>query len=226
LESGQPVTLEISERGVLDNLTLIPAARRAPGPGEIEIRVHATGLNFRDVLNALGMYPGNAGALGNECAGEVVAVGAGVEHLQVGDAVMAVAYGTFSTYVTTPAALAVRVPQAFSYEEAATIPMTFLTAYYALHHLANMKAGDRVLIHAAAGGVGLAAVQLALRAGAEVFGTAGSPAKRDFLAAMGVPHRLHSRNLDFADQILSETNGEGVDIVLNSLTGEIGRAHV
>ncbi|HLV33458.1 MAG TPA: type I polyketide synthase [Spirillospora sp.] len=220
LESGQPVTLEISERGVLDNLTLIPAARRAPGPGEIEIRVHATGLNFRDVLNALGMYPGNAGALGNECAGEVVAVGAGVEHLQVGDAVMAVAYGTFSTYVTTPAALAVRVPQAFSYEEAATIPMTFLTAYYALHHLANMKAGDRVLIHAAAGGVGLAAVQLALRAGAEVFGTAGSPAKRDFLAAMGVPHRLHSRNLDFADQILSETNGEGVDIVLNSLTGD------
>ena len=197
LESGQPFTLDIHERGVLDNLTFIPAARQLPGPGEVEIRVHATGLNFRDVLNALGMYPGKAGALGNECAGEVVAVGEDVKHVQVGDPVMAVAYGTFSSYVTTPAALAIRIPQSLSYEEAATIPITFLTAYYALHHLAKMKAGDRVLIHAAAGGVGVAAVQLALRAGAEVFGTAGSPAKRDFLATLGVPHRMNSRSSGF-----------------------------
>ena len=220
LEGGQPFILDITERGILDNLTFLPTARQAPGPNEIEIRVHATGLNFRDVLNALGMYPGNAGALGNECAGEVVAVGEGVQHVQVGDAVMAVAYGTFSSYVTTPAALAIRMPQTLSYEEAATIPITFLTAYYALHHLAKMKAGDRVLIHAAAGGVGVAAVQLARRAGAEIFGTAGSLAKRDFLASMGVHHQMHSRSLDFADQILKETGGSGVDVVLNSLAGD------
>ncbi len=218
LAGDQPFTLTIADRGVLDNLTFQAAERRAPGPDEIEIRVHAAGLNFRDVLNALGMYPGDAGLLGNECAGEVVAVGAQVRHVRVGDPVMGIAYGTFSRYVTAPAALAVRIPASLSYEEAATIPVTFLTALYGLQHLAGLKAGDRVLIHAAAGGVGMAAVQLALRAGAEVFGTAGSDAKREFLARLGVQHRLNSRTLDFAEQIMAHTGG--VDIVLNSLTGD------
>ncbi len=220
LESEQPFILDISERGVFDYLTFRPTTRAKPGAGEIEIRVHATGLNFRDVLNTLGMYPGDAGVLGNECAGEVVAVGEGVEHLKAGDRVMAVAYGTFSRYVTTQAAWAIGIPEHLSYEEAATLPVTFLTAYYALHHLSGMKANDRVLIHAAAGGVGMAAVQLAFRANAEVFGTAGSPAKRKYLATMGVPHLMNSRTLDFADEILEQTHGEGVDIVLNSLAGD------
>ncbi|MBZ0294961.1 MAG: type I polyketide synthase [Anaerolineae bacterium] len=219
LDESQPFMLDIDERGVLDNLTFKPVERPAPGTGEIEIRVHATGLNFRDVLNALGMYSGNAGLLGNECAGEVIAVGEGVEHVAVGDRVMAVAYGTFSRFATTPAALAVRIPEHLSYEEAATIPITFLTAYYALNHLAGMKAGDRVLIHAAAGGVGMAAVQLAQQVGAEIYGTA-SPGKWDFLESVGVPHRLNSRTLEFADEIQQLTSGEGVDIVLNSLTGD------
>ncbi|MBZ0276555.1 MAG: SDR family NAD(P)-dependent oxidoreductase, partial [Anaerolineae bacterium] len=220
LEGDQPFILDIAERGVLDNLTFRPYPRQMPQSGEIEIRVHATGLNFRDVLNALGMYPGDPGLLGNECAGEVVVVGPDVQDIRVGDRVMAAAYGTFTRYVTVAAALAIRIPDHLSYEEAATIPITYLTAYYALHHLAGMKAGDKVLIHAAAGGVGIAAVQLARRAGAEIFGTAGSPVKRDYLTEIGVHHSLNSRTLDFADDIRAITAGEGVDIILNSLTGD------
>jgi acyl transferase domain-containing protein/acyl carrier protein len=216
----EPSQLDIATRGTLDNLKLRPATRRRPAPGEVEIRVHATGLNFRDVLNALGMFAEDPGPLGNECAGEVVGVGEGVEHLQVGDKVMGLASGSFSTYVTTPAELVTLKPGQFSFEEAATIPITFLTAYYALHHLAKMSAGDRVLIHAAAGGVGLAAVQLAQRAGAEIFGTAGNPEKRAFLQSLGVQHVMDSRSLDFADEVLACTDGQGVDIVLNSLTGD------
>jgi myxalamid-type polyketide synthase MxaB len=216
----QPFMLDIEERGVLENLTFRPVEQRGPGLGEIMIRVHATGLNFRDVLNALGVYAGEAGVLGSECAGEVVAVGEGVDTFQIGDTVMALAEGSFSRFAITQAKVAIQIPANLTYEEAATIPITFLTAYYALHHLAGMKEGDRVLIHSASGGVGVAAVQLAQQAGAIVFGTAGSPAKRDFLAQMGVPHIMNSRSLEFGAQIQAETGGEGVDIVLNSLTDD------
>ncbi len=218
--ASQPVRLEITARGVLDNLRLQPAARRQPGPGEIEIEVKATGLNFRDVLNALGLYPGEAGALGHECAGIVAAVGPGVTGLAPGDAVLAVALGSFSTFVTTPAALAIRKPARLTFAEAATIPITFLTASYALRRLAQLQPRERVLIHAAAGGVGLAAVQLARQIGAEIFATVGSPEKRAFLQAGGVERIFNSRTLDFAGEIMAATGGEGVDVVLNSLTGE------
>jgi len=215
-----PTTLDITERGVFDNLTLRSATRRAPAAGEVEIRVHATGLNFRDVLKALGMYPGDLSFFGDECAGEVVAVGEGVEHLKVGDTAMGIAMGSFSTYLTTRADFMVHMPENLSFEDAATIPVTFLTAYYSLHHLGHMKAGERVLVHAAAGGVGMAAVQLALQAGAEVFATAGNDEKRAFLRSMGVQHIMDSRSLNFADEIMQITNGEGVDLVLNSLAGD------
>ncbi len=217
---AQALRLEIQSRGILDNLELRPVTRRPPGPGEVELRVRATGLNFRDVLNALDLYPGDAGLLGNECAGSVVAVGEGVDGLRVGDAVIAIAAGSFSTFATTRAEFVVPKPDSISFEEAATIPIAFLTAYYGLRHLAHLAPGERVLIHAAAGGVGLAAVQLAQQAGAVIFATAGSDDKRVFLRALGIQHVMDSRTLDFADQVLDLTQGEGVDVILNALTGE------
>ena len=218
--ADRPMELFIPTRGILDNLALRPQTRQAPAAGEVELEVLATGLNFRDVLNALGMYPGDPGALGNEFAGRIVGLGAGVEGLAVGDEVIGMGSGTFATFVTTPAALVVAKPRQLTAENAATIPIPFLTAEYALNRLARMKAGDRVLIHAATGGVGLAALQIAQRAGAEIFATAGSPEKRQYLQSLGVKHVMNSRTLDFADEIRTRTNGEGIDIVLNSLAGE------
>jgi NADPH:quinone reductase-like Zn-dependent oxidoreductase/acyl carrier protein/NADP-dependent 3-hydroxy acid dehydrogenase YdfG len=216
-----PVSLEIPERGVLDRLVCRPATRRRPGAGEVEIEVRLAGLNFRDVLNALGMYPGDPGPLGSECAGRIVAVGPDVTSVRVGDRVVAVApAGGFSSWVTVPAPLVARVPEGLELEEAATIPIAFLTAHYALERLAKLTRGDRVLIHAAAGGVGLAAVQLAQRAGAEVYATAGSAEKHAFLAALGVRHVFSSRSLAFAEQVMARTGGRGVDVVLNSLAGD------
>ncbi|QRK05990.1 type I polyketide synthase [Archangium violaceum] len=215
-----PVRLQVASRGTLEGLRLEPMTRRPPGPGEVEVRVRATGLNFRDVLNALGMYPGDAGPLGLECSGEVVAVGEGVQGLAPGDAVIAMPPGCFATHATSRADFVARRPSWMSDAEAATLPIAFLTADFALARIARMKAGDRVLIHAAAGGVGLAAVQLAQKAGAEIFATAGNPEKRRFLESLGVRHVMDSRSLGFADEVRARTGGRGVDIVLNSLAGD------
>ena len=215
---NQPFRLEISSRGSLDNLKLLLTTRQKPRAGEIEIRVHSTGLNFRDVLNALSLYPGNP-PLGIECAGEVVALGEGVKGFELGESVLGLASGSFSQYVTVDANFVVPKPAALTFEEAATIPEAFFTAYWCLHHVAKISAGDRVLIHAAAGGVGQAAVQLAIEAGAEVFATA-SPSKWEVLKSQGVKYIMNSRTLDFAEQVMAYTNGQGVDIVLNCLTGE------
>ncbi len=217
--AGIPCRLEVGSPGVLGSLTLRPAERRAPRAHEVEIRVRSTGLNFRDVLNALGMYPGDPGPLGLECAGTVTAVGEEVG-LEVGDDVLAMAPGSFGTFVTTDARLAARTPAGLDFEDAAAIPVVFLTAHYGLNHLARLQPGERVLVHAAAGGVGLAAVQLARRAGAEVLATAGSPAKRAFLRERGIEHVFDSRSLAFADGARAATGGRGVDVVLNSLAGE------
>ena len=216
----QPMQLNIPVSHTLDDLEIQPATRSTPRPGDVEIQVQATGLNFRDVLRVLGMYPDEATPLGNECVGTIVGLGDGVKDLAIGDQVLAIAAGSFSTFVTTPADLVIRKPEHLSLEEAATIPIAFLTAHYALNHLARIKAGDRVLIHAAAGGVGLAAVHLAKRAGAEIFGTAGNVEKRGYLKSLGVQHVLDSRSLSFADEIMEITQGQGVDIILNSLAGE------
>ena len=219
-KSIQPTRLNIPASHTLDDFEFQSMKRRKPKPGEVEIRVKATGLNFRDVLKSLGMYPGEAGPLGDECVGTIVAIGESVKGLRVDDQVIAVAAGSFSTFVTTPADLVILMPDSLGVEEAATIPIAFLTAHYALNHLAKIKNGDKILIHAAAGGVGLAAVQLAHRAGAEIFGTAGSPEKREFLKSMGVQHVMDSRSLSFGDEIMEITQRKGVDIVLNSLAGE------
>jgi myxalamid-type polyketide synthase MxaB len=210
--------LVITHRGSLDNLQWQSVTRSVPSFGQVEIQVQATGLNFRDVLNALGLYPG-AGALGLECAGNIVAIGKGVDNFQIGDRILAMMSGSFSQYVTVDAPLVVSIPASLSFAEAATIPGAFLTAYYGLHHLAKIQPGEKVLIHAATGGVGLAAVHLAQARGAEIFATA-SPSKWHFLRSIGVKHIMNSRTLDFADEITEITHGLGVDIVLNCLTGE------
>lgn len=216
----QAVQLVVAAPGLLDSLELRPQEHRLPGAGEVKIRVRVTGLNFRDVLKTLDLYPGEGGPLGDECAGTIVAVGPGVDGLCVGDEVFGMAQGSFGTYAVTPADLVIARPASLSVEDAATIPIAFLTAYYALNKIARLRAGDRVLIHAAAGGVGLAAVQLAQHIGAEVFATAGNDRKRDFLRSLGVQHVLNSRSLGFVDEVMALTDGQGVDVVLNSLAGE------
>ncbi|MFN3647969.1 MAG: SDR family NAD(P)-dependent oxidoreductase [Armatimonadota bacterium] len=217
---AEPFRLRKSPGGSLRGLTFQPEERRAPGPGEIEIRVAATGLNFKDVLNALDLVPGEA-PLGGECAGTVERVGPGVTQLRPGDPVMAAAGGSFASCVTLPAALAVPKPAFLSAEQAASIPIASVTAWYSLAHLARLAPGERVLISAASGGVGLAAIQIARSRGAEVFALAGSPEKRAYLRSLEVPHVFHSRTPGFARRILDATGGEGVDVVLSSLPGEL-----
>lgn len=224
----QPVRLQLDSYGSPDNLSFAPLTRRAPAAGEVEIAVTAAGINFRDVLVTLGMmadyYKDVLGitdsrdvTMGFECVGVVAAVGADVTHLSVGDRVMAVCTdGSMMSYVTVSADLATHIPNHLNDAQAATIPATYLTAWYALVTCANLQAGERVLIHSAAGGVGQAAVQIAHALGAEVFGTA-SPRKWSLLKQQGVAHVMHSRTLDFADEIMRVTAGEGVDVVLNSL---------
>jgi len=219
-QPSQAYSLEISERGSLSNLMRRVASRAKPGPGEVEIRIHATGLNFRDVLSALGMYPGDPGPLGNECTGVVTALGTGVNDLAVGDEVVSMTDRSFATWVTAPANLTVRKPFALSFSGAATIPVAFLTADHALNTLGNMGPGTRVLIHAITGGVGMAAAQLARLAGARIFGTAGTPAKRALARQLGAEVVGDSRSLSFVEDVRAATRGEGVDIVLNSLAGD------
>src|SRR4051794_1712839 len=217
--SGRRV-LEVRERGVLESLAAVPAVERAPEANEVEIEVVASGLNFRDVLGALGMYPGGPLPLGFECAGIVRSIGANVTRFGVGDRVIAAnVAGSFASSVCVREELVAPMPRNLTAVEAATVPVTFLTAEYGLLELAKLKAGERVLIHAGAGGVGMAAIQIAKRAGAEVFGTA-SRGKWRVLEAMGVEHIVDSRSLSFADDVMKRTNGEGVDVVLNSLSGE------
>ena len=217
--------LEVSRPGVFDSMVLRETEARVPGDGQVGIQVSASSLNFLDVLSALGLRPdqparGAVTEIGMECVGKVTAVGSGVTHVRVGDDVIAVAPYSLSNHTVSHSAFVVRKPSGMSDEDAATIPVAFLTAYYALHHLGRIRKGERILIHAAAGGVGLAAVQLARRAGADVYVTAGSPAKREYLRALGLQHVMDSRSLAFAEQVMESTGGTGVDLVLNSLAGD------
>ncbi|WP_299556586.1 type I polyketide synthase [uncultured Mycolicibacterium sp.] len=207
-----------TERGAIDNLRLQPTEVPAPGPGFVQVRVQAAGLNFRDVLNVLGLYPGDPGPIGGDFAGVVTAVGPGVTGVEVGQAVFGFMQGAFASRFNVPAQLVVPLPDGVSPTEAATLPAAALTARLAFDW-AQLRPGDKVLIHAASGGVGLAAIQLAQQHGATVFATA-STYKRATLQRLGVKYVYDSRTTDFADQILADTDGTGVDVVLNSLTGE------
>ena len=221
--ASTPWRIEIDAPGALDRLAFRERPARRPRADEVTIEVRAAALNFRDVMKALGIYPGDHeddAWLGDECSGRITAVGRSVKRLRVGDPVMAVGPGCLSSRLTMPSALVLRKPRGMRFGDAATIPIAFLTAWYALHHLGKMRKGDRVLVQAATGGVGLAAVQLARLAGAEVFATAGSQEKRELLRALGVAHVMDSRSLAFADEVLALTGGRGVDLVLNSLAGD------
>jgi acyl transferase domain-containing protein/acyl carrier protein len=219
-----PFRLETTLVGTLDKLVLRETVRTQPAAGEVEIQVHAAGLNFRDVLLVMGISIGevhhDSPSLGYECAGIVTSVGAGVTEFSVGDEVIAATWFSLGSYAIAPVTRVVRKPTYLSFEEAATIPIAFLTAYYALYSLARLRPGERILIHAAAGGVGMAAIQLAQLAGAEIFATAGDEKKRTLLQSLGVQHVMDSRSLKFTEEILTLTEGRGVDVVLNSLAGE------
>lgn len=213
----------VAEPGNLESLRVVAFAPRPPGPGEVEIEVRAAGLNFRDVLTALGEIPAppeGPFAPGGECSGVVRAVGEGVRHVKPGDPVVAIARGTLGTHVVAQAHAVAVMPDSLGFARAAGLPIVFLTARYALESLARVQRGERVLIHAAAGGVGLAAIQVARRLGAEILATGGHPDKREYLRSLGVEHVFDSRSLDFVDGVRAATGGEGVDVVLNSLAGE------
>ena len=217
-----PYQLRITRAGSMDSLNYVPFKLIEPGEGQIQVEVRAAGLNFSDVLKAMGLYPGIKDAivpLGIECSGVVTAVGSGVDRFRVGDKVIGVAPYSFGSHTVTADYAMVHKPENLTDAEASTIPITFLTAYYALVRLAQLQRGEKVLIHAGAGGVGLAAIQIAKHLGAEIFATAGSDEKREHLRQLGVHHVMNSRTLDFADEIMEITNRQGVDVVLNSLPG-------
>ncbi len=215
--------LETSRQGTFDQLVLRGQPPAELPPGSVEIAIEASALNFSDVMKALGLYPGLPDGpipMGLEFAGRITRIAPGVQGWQIADAVMGLAPFSFASYVITDSRYIAKLPTEMTFEQAATLPVAYLTAYYALHSLGKIRRGERVLIHAATGGVGLAAIQLAQVAGAEVFATAGTPEKRDFLRWMGIPHVMDSRTLSFADEVLAATNGEGVDLILNSLSGQ------
>ncbi len=215
-----PLAVQPSATKALDALQAEPFTRVAPAPGEVEIRVEVAGLNFRDVLGAMGMVtlPGNT--LGGECAGTIMAVGAGVTGMSVGDRVMAFALGALRTHVCVLATLVTPLPPWLAFSHAAALPVAYLTAWHALVTVARVTRGERVLVHAAAGGVGLAAVHVARWLGATVVGTAGSPEKRAYLASIGVEAVFDSRVAGFREA-LTDASGLGtVDVVLNALSDD------
>ncbi len=221
--------LEVGKPGSIESLRFRQIQRRTPSSGEVEVKVQVAGLNFKDILKVLGILREDAyentfhgHGLGMEAAGIVTQVGGDVNSYQVGDAIIASLPNSFSSHVCVPAdsLFALRQTPRLTRAEAAAIPVAFMTAYYALIDVARLSSAERVLIHAATGGVGLAAIQVAQWIGAEIFATAGSPQKRDYLRSLGVKHIFDSRSLDFADEILLMTHGQGVDVILNSISGE------
>jgi len=225
--AGDTIRLGFEFPGQLRNLRWESVVSAAPADDEVEIDIHATGLNFRDVMYALGMLSdeaienGFAGpTLGLEFAGTVRRVGRNIDDYRVGDAVVGFGPSSFGNRMLTKVSAIAHLPTGMSFEAAATIPSTFFTVYYALNYLSRLEPGEKILIHGAAGGVGIAAIQYAQSIGADIYATAGSNEKRDFLRMMGVTRIYDSRSLAYAEDILRDTDGVGVDVVLNSLAGE------
>lgn len=220
--------LEIRTPGDLETMELAAFDRVPPGPGQIEVAVTASSINFADVLIAFGRYPtfdGRRPQLGTDFAGVVTAVGPDVTSHRVGDRVGGLSpNGCWSTFVTCDADLAVPLPDGLTEGQAAAVSTAHATAWYGLHDLARLGAGEKVLIHSATGGVGLAAIAITRSVGAQIYATAGSPARRDLLRDMGIEHVYDSRSTAFADEIRRDTDGYGVDVVLNSLPGAAQRA--
>src|SRR6266481_4651103 len=223
LDPAVPLRLESRERGHLDTLRFAPFALPPCGPGEVLIDVKAAGMNFRDVLKALALYPGeapDARIFGDEVGGVVIAVGTGVKHVAPGDRVFGLAVFGLATHTLARGGDVHRIPGKLSFEEAATLPVVFMTSWHALKSVAHLCAGERILVHAGAGGVGMAAIQIAHHLGAEVIASAGSATKRALLKTLGVKHVIDSRRGDFAEAVMELTGRRGVDVVLNALAAE------
>ncbi len=225
------VRIELRTKGMLSHFDWVELERRAPGPREVEVEIDSSGLNFRDIMLATGLLDddvlddGLAGAVfGFECAGRVVAVGSEVTDLAVGDAVTGFGKQSFASHTTADAGVFTRLPPEVPLEAAATIPVAFLTAWYALVHQARIQPGEWVLIHGAAGGVGLAAMQIARLHGARVAATVSTADKRALVALNGAERIYNSRSTAFLDEIREDIGG--VDIVLNSLAGDAMLASV
>ncbi|WP_151771068.1 type I polyketide synthase [Streptomyces abyssomicinicus] len=219
---GDRWSLRSTGKGTLENLALLPEeSAGALAEGQVRLAVRAAGVNFRDVLNALGMYPGPEVPLGAEAAGVVLETGPGVTGVRPGDRVMGLVSGSFGNEAVADHRALTPIPGDWTYAQAATVPSVYLTAYYALVDLARVQENDTVLVHAATGGVGTAAVQLARHLGATVYATA-SEAKQRVLRERGIPAEriASSRSTDFADAFRAASGGRGVDVVLNSLAGE------
>ena len=217
--------IEVTEYGDSDRLAVIDTDRPEPGPGEVRIAVEAAGINFADIMQRRGLYPGGPEppyAPGMEAAGRIDAVGDGVEDVSEGDRVVAmVETGGYAESVVANAEMLFPVPESMSLEEAAGFPIQFLTAHSCLFEWGGLEAGESVLIQAAAGGVGTAAVQLASNAGAEVFGTASTQEKLDLAADLGCDHPINYTETDFREVVADETDGEGVDLVLESVGDDV-----
>ena len=223
LDAGGAVRLQIDQPGRMDALRVQAVKRIPPGADQVEVRVVAAGLNFSDVLKAMGIYPTLDGAppvIGGECAGVVTAVGSNVDGIDIGQRVIAIGPGTFGSHMTTLADLVVPIPDTLPDPEAAAFGIAYLTAWHSLCEVGRLAPGERVLIHSATGGVGMAALAIAKMMGAHIYTTAGSEAKRDMLAGLGVEYVGNSRTVDFGDEILDITDGYGVDVILNSLPDE------
>ncbi|KAL9087951.1 MAG: hypothetical protein Q9159_003393 [Coniocarpon cinnabarinum] len=225
-QADRQLKLKIGIPGALDTLHFVDddKYKLALKEDEVEINVKATGMNFKDIVISMGQVP--SPYIGVECSGVISRVGSNVTNVKPGDRVMAMSEGAYSTYTRCLASSVTGIPNDMSFESASTIPVVFCTAYYALMDLGRLEAEDKVLIHAAAGGVGQAAIILAKMIGAEIFATVGSPAKKQFIMQQyGIPeHRIfYSRDASFGPGIRRETNGKGVDVVINSLAGDILR---
>jgi NADPH:quinone reductase-like Zn-dependent oxidoreductase len=220
---GQNFVLTPEIKDVINSLSYLAAPRIAPGEDEIEIQIEASALNFRDLMILLGLYPepkGMRSSLGADCAGKVVRVGSGVKNIKLGDEVYGLVACNFGAYTTVFEEHVTKKPRNLSFVETAVIPTVYLTAYHGLEKLANLAPGERVLIQSASGGVGLAAIEIAKWKGAEIYATAGTEEKRAYVRSLGIEHVFDSRSLSFAEEIMAVTNGEGVDVVLNSIAGE------
>jgi len=226
---GRAYTASISKYGVLDNLVLRESERKSPASDEVEVQIKASALNFRDIMIAMGLLSDAAveGGLfgrtfGLECAGVVSAVGKNVKTVKVGDEVMATAPACLGGFAYPKACHVIQKPKHISWEEAAGLPVVYTTAYFSLIHHCRLEKGEKVLIHAAAGGVGIAAIHIANSIGAEVFATVSNEEKKNYIVSIGVKPEniMNSRTLDFADDIMAKTGDKGVDVVLNSLSGE------
>lgn len=224
VDSSSPKKLEIARMGQLQTLQWVEDDIIPLQDDQVEIEPRAVGMNFKDILVAMGIVEGYKPGLGIECSGIIRKVGRNVKGLWPGDRVMAIGHGCFTTNFISDASLAVKIPNNLSFEDAATVPCVYATAIHALINLGGLHEGMSVLVHSACGGVGIAALNICKMMGAEIYATVGNAEKVQYLMEnFGIPreHLFNSRDSSFYEQLMEATNGRGADLVLNSLSGEL-----